>query len=122
MTAFLRTSGENLKLFCYKTEQLNQTISCAMKLFDKQRFSVFKNCIITFPRSHVMVAGSLAVGLGVLLAAFPSDPVTAKRQEIPLAITLSESATTLEDVSSEELAPEELNHVWTTLTVQRGDN
>lgn len=69
-----------------------------------------------------MVAGSLAVGLGVLLAAFPSDPVTAKRQEIPLAITLSESATTLEDVSSEELAPEELNHVWTTLTVQRGDN
>lgn len=94
-----------------------------MKLFDKQNNFVLKSCLNHFPKGHFLLAGSLAVGLGALLAVFPSDEVTAKRQEIPLVISLPEPTESPEEVASEINAfPAEVVREWASLTVKSGDN
>lgn len=93
-----------------------------MKALDKQRFLDIKKHLKSFPKSHVMLAGGLALGLGALLIAFPSEEVTAKRLEIPLAITLEAPAPTPEPEAQPEIFQEELSGEWTKLTVKSGDN
>lgn len=93
-----------------------------MKPIDTQRFSGLKNYLHHFPKSHAMMAGGLAIGLGVLLAAFPSGEVTAKRQEIPLAIHLIEAEANFDQPLMHEALADEALAEWASLTVKSGDS
>jgi murein DD-endopeptidase MepM/ murein hydrolase activator NlpD len=98
-----------------------QKISRAMEPTEKQRKAPSKP-VGNFPRKHLVLAAGLGVCLGGLLALFPSEEVTAKRQGIPLVLTLPA-------VEPAAILPEALESTqqtgireWKTLTVRPGDN
>ncbi|MEX1032493.1 MAG: peptidoglycan DD-metalloendopeptidase family protein [Cellvibrionaceae bacterium] len=92
-----------------------------MEVPDKQEKKSLQKHLSHFPRSHLILACGLGICLGGLLALFPSEGVTAKRQGIPLTLSLpSELAPPREQESYIE--SEATDAAWSTLTVQSGDN
>lgn len=91
-----------------------------MKPAEFKRKFLHKNPFQHFPRTHLLAAGVLGVGLCGLMALFPSRDVSANRQPIPLAITLPEAAAPVEEAPQAPVDQPSL--AWTTLTVKSGDN
>ncbi len=78
-----------------------------------------------FPRKHLLVVGALAVSLTLLLALFPSKPVSAKRQEIKVDINLpivagEEDPDTLSTTIDDPVTQTSLTEK--TIRVKSGDN
>ncbi len=75
-----------------------------------------------FPKKHLVLVGALACCLTLALTLFPSEDVSAKRQELTIELPmLSDHSPEMGDDALEEEIQEE-EFVWQELTVKNGDN
>ncbi len=91
-----------------------------MEPTEKQQKRSLANKLAHFPKTHMVAAGSLTACLGLLFAMFPSEDVSAKRQAIPVALSVMPSEPLFPEEEIFEPLVEEIE--WKTLTVANGDS
>ncbi len=91
-----------------------------MEPADFKKKDVKKGAIRQFPKRHLALAGVLAGVLTFTLTLFPSEGVSAKRQEHTLELPPLTTAATVNAAPAEEELEEEFS--WKELTVKSGDN
>jgi len=91
-----------------------------MEPTEKQKKKSLANKLANFPKTHIVAAGSLTICLGLLFAMFPSEDASAKRQAIPLILSVMPA----KPLALEEEVFETINDdiEWQTLTVSSGDS
>lgn len=93
-----------------------------MEPTEKQQKKTIKEHLSHFPSNHLALACGLGICLGGLLALFPSEDVTAKRQGVPLTLSLPAHPSAPEQTEEAFAEPESSMKEWVTLTVKSGDN